>query len=90
MTFLIKLVQKYQCDKHHKGVNSWTDFVSMLFCHHSSADSVRDISNGLCSSTGNMSHIGISRPSNKSNLSCWQRNRDTVHSTRQADAKRLH
>ncbi|WP_149914170.1 DUF4372 domain-containing protein [Sphingobacterium cavernae] len=89
MTFLIKWVQKYQCDKHHKGINSWTHFVSMLFCHLSSADSVRDISNGLRSTTGNMSHMGISRAPSKSNLSCTQRNRDTVHSTRQADAKRL-
>ena len=85
-----KLVQKYQCDKHHKGINSWTHFVSMLFCHLSSADSVRDISNGLRSTTGNMSHMGISRAPSKSNLSCWHRNRDKVHSTRQADAKRLY
>lgn len=26
-----KLVQKYQSDKHHKDINSWTHFVSMLF-----------------------------------------------------------
>ncbi|WP_160070341.1 DUF4372 domain-containing protein, partial [Sphingobacterium bovisgrunnientis] len=26
-------------NKHHKGINSWTHFVSMLFCHLSSADS---------------------------------------------------
>ncbi|WP_144034517.1 DUF4372 domain-containing protein, partial [Sphingobacterium sp. 1.A.5] len=49
-----KLVHEHQSDKHHKGINSWTHFVSMLFCHLSSADSVRDISNGLRSTTGNM------------------------------------
>src|SRR5690606_7355615 len=71
-----KLVQKYQCDKHHKGINSWTHFVSMLFCHLSSADSVRDISNGLRSTTGNMSHMGISRTPSKSNLSYINKHRD--------------
>ena len=71
-----KLFQKYQCDKHHKGINSWTHFVSMLFCHLSSADSVRDISNGLRSTTGNMSHMGISRTPSKSNLSYINKHRD--------------
>lgn len=64
-----RLVHQYQSDKHHKGINSWTHFVSMLFCHLSSADSVRDITNGLRSTTGNMSHMGISRTPSKSNLS---------------------
>ncbi|WP_445265617.1 DUF4372 domain-containing protein [Sphingobacterium sp. MYb382] len=47
------LVAKHKSDKHCKGINSWTHLVSMLFCHFSSADSVRDISNGLPSTTGN-------------------------------------
>ncbi|WP_430981293.1 DUF4372 domain-containing protein [Sphingobacterium faecium] len=52
-----RLVQKYQSNKHHKGINSCTHFVSMLFCHLSSTDSVRDISNGLRSNIGNMSPV---------------------------------
>lgn len=71
-----RLVHKYQSDKYHKGINSWTHFVSMLFCHLSSADSVRDISNGLRSTTGNMSHMGISRTPSKSNLSYMNAHRD--------------
>ncbi len=51
-----KLVSKYNSNKHHKGLNSWTHVVSILFCHLSSSDSVRDISNGLRSITGNMNH----------------------------------
>ncbi|WP_419722662.1 DUF4372 domain-containing protein [Sphingobacterium multivorum] len=35
--------------------------LSMLFCHLSSADSVRDISNGLRSTTGNMHHMVSAR-----------------------------
>lgn len=71
-----RLVQKYQSDKHHKGINSWTHFVSMLFCQLSSADSVRDISNGLRSTTGNMNYTGISRAPSKSNLSYMNSHRD--------------
>lgn len=71
-----RLVHKYQSDKYHKGINSWTHFVNMLFFHLSSADSVRDISNGLRSTTGNMSHMGISRMPSKSNLSYMKSHRD--------------
>src|SRR5690606_22255506 len=63
-----KLVQKYKCDKYQKGINSKTHLVSMLFRHLSSADSVQDISNGLRTTTGNMSHMGVSRAPSKSNL----------------------
>jgi hypothetical protein len=64
-----KLVKEHRSDKHSKGINSWTHFVSMLFCHIGGAESVRDISNGLMSTTGNASHLGISRVPSKSSLS---------------------
>ncbi len=63
------LVAKHKSDKHQKGINSWTHLVSMLFCHFSSADSVRDISNGLRSTTGNLNHLGVVRAPSKSNIS---------------------
>lgn len=75
-TIFNRLVDLYRSDKHHKGINSWTHLVSMLFCHLSSADSVRDISNGLRSTTGNMSHMGISRVPSKSSLSYMNAHRD--------------
>ncbi|MCB4235340.1 DUF4372 domain-containing protein [Kaistella anthropi] len=31
----------------------------MLFCHFAKSTSVRDISNGLRSATGNLNHLGI-------------------------------
>lgn len=68
-TLFNTLVSEHQSDKHAKGINSWTHLVSMLFCHLSSADSVRDISNGLRSTTGNMSHLGIGRSPSKSSIS---------------------
>lgn len=71
-----KLVSKYNSDKHHKGLNIWTNLVSMLFCHLSCSDSVRDISNGLRSTTGNMNHMGISRAPSKSSISYMNEHRD--------------
>lgn len=55
------IVAKYQTDKHSKGINSWTHLVSMLFCHFAKANSVRDISNGLRSITGNANHLGLQK-----------------------------
>lgn len=63
------LVKKHQSDKYSKGIKSWTHLVSMLFCQIAGAGSVRDISHGLRSITGNMSHLGISRVPCKSSLS---------------------
>ncbi len=53
------LVEERQTDKHQKGYNSWTYLVSMLFCQFAKSQSVRDISNGLRSATGNLNHLGI-------------------------------
>ncbi len=53
-----KLVQEKQTDKYQKGCDSWTHLVSMLFCQFSKSQSVRDISNGLRSATGNLNHMG--------------------------------
>lgn len=70
------LVKKHQSDKHNKGLRSWTHMVSMLFCHIGGACSVRDISNGLNSTTGNLSHLGVSRVPSKSSLSYMNTNRN--------------
>lgn len=64
-----KVVKKHDTDKFHKGINTWTHFVSMLFMQIADAGSLRDISNGLRSATGNLSHLGIIKPPSKSSLS---------------------
>tara|TARA_R110000868_G_scaffold160347_1_gene389807 strand:+ start:611 stop:1792 length:1182 start_codon:yes stop_codon:yes gene_type:complete len=64
-----KLVEEKQTDKHQKGFNSWTHLVSMLFCHFAKSTSVRDISNGLRSATGNLNHLGVRRAPSKSSIS---------------------
>ena len=49
----------------------------MVFCQFSGCDSVRDISNGLKSATGNLNHLGISRAPSKSTVSYQNTNRDS-------------
>jgi hypothetical protein len=53
------LVSKHNTDKYQKGYNSWTHLISMLFCQFAKSQSVRDISNGLRSATGNLNHLGL-------------------------------
>jgi len=63
------IVRAHQSDKHSKGINTWTHLVSMLFMHLAKANSNRDISNGLRSATGNLSHLGVQRAPSKSSMS---------------------
>lgn len=51
--------------------------MSMVFCQFSQCDSVRDISNGLKSATGNLNHIGISRAPSESTVAYQNANRDS-------------
>jgi hypothetical protein len=71
-----KLGLKKQTDKHSKGYNSWTHLISMLFCQFSKSQSVRDISNGLRSATGNLNHLGIDKAPSKSTVSYQNKHRD--------------
>lgn len=50
--------------------------VSMLFCQFAKSRSVRDISNGLRSATGNLNHLGIDRAPSKSTISYQNKRRD--------------
>lgn len=71
-----KLVEQKQTDKHNKGFNSWTHLTSMLFCQFAKSQSVRDISNGLRSATGNLNHLGIQKAPSKSTVSYQNQRRD--------------
>jgi len=71
-----KIVKVKQTDKHCKGYTSWTHLVSMLFCQFAKSQSVRDISNGLRSATGNLNHLGIERAPSKSSISYQNKHRD--------------
>lgn len=71
-----KLSLMKQTDKHNKGYTSWTHLVSMLFCQFAKSQSVRDISNGLRSATGNLNHMGVQKAPSKSSVSYQNKHRD--------------
>ena len=70
-----KLVKSHQSDKHQKGFDSWSHLVSMLFCQFANSQSLRDISNGLRSATGNLNHLGMLKAPSKSTLGYQNKNR---------------
>ncbi len=49
----------------------------MVFCQFSNCNSVRDISNGLKSATGNLNHLGIIRAPSKSTVAYQNAHRDS-------------
>jgi len=72
-----KALEKYQTDKHSKGINSFTHLTAMLFCHLSKAQSIREITNGLLSVSGNLNHLGIQgKTPSRSSLSYINEHRD--------------
>ena len=76
------LVRKYQTDHSVKGINTWTHLIAILFSQFGHCQSLRDISNGLRSATGNLNHMGVLRAPSKSTISYinahrdWQLSRD--------------
>ena len=70
-----ELVKTHKSDKHQKGFDSWSHLVSMLFCQFAKSQSLRDISNGLRSATGNLNHLGMCKAPSKSTVSYQNKNR---------------
>jgi hypothetical protein len=64
-----KLVDKHKSNKHSKGNDAWSHFVTMLFCQFSKSNSVREVCNGMNSATGDLNHLGVTKAMNKSSLS---------------------
>ncbi len=56
------LVAKHKVEYRSKGFSSWDQFVSMLFCQFAQAASLREITMGLQSCEGKLSHLGIRSP----------------------------
>jgi hypothetical protein len=63
------LVKETKAERHARGFTCWGQFVAMLFCHLSHADSLRLICNGLKCCLGKLKHLGISEAPSKSGLS---------------------
>ena len=72
-----KIIREEKTDKHSKGYDTWSQFISMMFCQFSGCDSVRDISNGLNSANGNLNHLGICRAPSKSTVAYQNAKRDS-------------
>jgi hypothetical protein len=64
-----KNVDEHNSDFSCKGINAWTHLVSMLYCQFGNCQSIRDISFGLRSATGNLNHLGVTRAPSKSSIS---------------------
>ena len=72
-----KIIREEKTDKHSKGYDTWSQFISMMFCQFSGCDSVRDISNGLNSANGNLNDLGICRAPSKSTVAYQNAKRDS-------------
>lgn len=70
------LVEQFESNKHSKGNDAWSHFVTMLFCQFAKCDSLNDICNGMRSSTGDHNHLGVSKSMCKSSLSYNNEHRD--------------
>ena len=79
-----RLVKKHDTDKHAKGFNSWSHLVTMIFSQFSGSVSLRQISEGLQSATGNLNHLGLSRAPSKSNISYQNANRSSLGTSQNA------
>jgi hypothetical protein len=55
-----KIAAKHKSEKASKGFSSWTQLVSMLFCHLAGAESLREICTGLECCLGKLKHLGLS------------------------------
>jgi hypothetical protein len=71
-----KIVDQRQTDKNSKGIDSWTHLITMLFCQFSKLNSLRDVTNGLRSASGNLNHLGLIKAPSKSSLSYQNKHRD--------------
>jgi len=71
-----KLVDKHQSNKHCKGNDAWSHFVTMVFCQFSQSNSLNDVCNGMRLATGNLNHLGVKKAMKKSSLSYCNQHRN--------------
>ncbi len=63
------LVRDIGTERYSKGFASWDHLVALLFCQLAQAKSLREISDGLASCLGKLSHLGMRKAPSKSTLS---------------------
>jgi hypothetical protein len=57
-----RMVTKHQAEYKSKGFSCWQQFVAMLFCQLGRANFLNEITKGLATCEGKLSHLGISAP----------------------------
>lgn len=57
-----QVVDKHEGDRRAKGFTCWMQFVAMTFCQLGRAQSLREITDGLRSCEGKLTHLGIEAP----------------------------
>jgi hypothetical protein len=71
-----RLAKEYQVEAAAKGFKSWDQYVSLMFCQLAGANSLREISDGLASCFGKITHLGgMKKPPARSTLSYANNNR---------------
>lgn len=79
------IVKRHNSDKGCKKFDTWHQFVWMLVCHLADCRSIRDVSNILQSTTGNLNHLGMGAAPSKSSVAYqnehrgWEVFRDVYH-----------
>ncbi len=61
-------VRELKAERCAKGFDSWTHFVSMVFCQMAAADSLREICGGLATALGKLVHLGVAQAPKRSTL----------------------
>lgn len=56
------MVNEHQAEYKAKGFSCWQQFVAMLFCQLGRANSLNEITKGLATCEGKLSHLGITAP----------------------------
>lgn len=62
-------VRKHNAERHARGFRCWSQFVAMLFCQLTQAQSLREICGGLACSEGKLRHLGVESAPRRSTLS---------------------
>ena len=68
-------VRQHRGERHARGFTCWGQFVAMLFCQLSRAQSLREICGGLAASQGKLRHLGLSAAPPRSTLAYANRQR---------------
>lgn len=71
-----EIIMKHGGDKHLQSFDSWSHFVSMIFCQLAHASSLREICGGLKTCGGKLNHLGMETAPSKSNFSYANRHQD--------------